>query len=49
MTVMDVPEGFERHFKTDGSLCFTAALILADGEPVSRASATFKIVKARKP
>ena len=32
-----------------GSLCFTSCIIAADGEPVARASATFKIVKARQP
>ncbi len=38
----------DTHFvKTGGSLCFTAALILADSEPVARASATFKILKRR--
>lgn len=39
----------DTHFvKTGGSLCFTAALVLADNEPIARASATFKIVKARR-
>lgn len=39
----------DTHFvKTGGSLCFTDALVLADGEAVARSSATFKIVKARQ-
>ena len=39
----------DTHFvKTGGSLCFTDALVLADGEPVARSSATFKIVKAQQ-
>ena len=38
----------DTHFvKAGGSLSFTAALITADGEPVARASATFKIVRKR--
>lgn len=38
----------DTHFvKTGGTLCFTGALVLADGAPIARASATFKIVKAR--
>ena len=36
----------DTHFvKTGGSLCFTDSLVLADGEPVARASASFKILK----
>jgi hypothetical protein len=36
----------DTHFvKTGGSLCFTDCLVLADGEPVARASASFKILK----
>lgn len=38
----------DTHFvKTGGSICFTGALVLANGEPVARASATFKILKVR--
>ena len=38
----------DTHFvKTGGSICFTDALVLADGEPIARSSATFKIVKRR--
>lgn len=38
----------DTHFvKTGGSLCFTDSLVLADGEPVARSSASFKILKAR--
>ncbi|WP_300394938.1 PaaI family thioesterase [Henriciella sp.] len=36
----------DTHFvKTGGSLCFTDCLVLADGEPVARANASFKILK----
>ncbi|HIG22532.1 MAG TPA: PaaI family thioesterase [Henriciella marina] len=33
--------------RTGGSICFAAGIVEADGEPVARANATFKIVKAR--
>lgn len=33
--------------KLGGSLCFTNCIITADGDPVAKASATFKIVKVR--
>lgn len=36
----------DTHFvKTGGSLCFTDCLVHADGKPVARASASFKILK----
>lgn len=36
----------DTHFvKTGGSLCFTDCLVLADGEPVARASASFKLLR----
>ncbi|MEM5516009.1 PaaI family thioesterase [Henriciella sp. AS95] len=39
----------DTHFvKTGGSICFTDALVTADGDVVARANATFKILKARK-
>ena len=38
----------DTHFvKVGGSLCFADCLIRADGEPIARASSSFKIVKAR--
>ena len=33
--------------KTGGSICFARQMITADGEPIAKASATFKIVKAK--
>lgn len=33
--------------KTGGSICFARQMISADGEPIAKASATFKIVKAK--
>ena len=38
----------DTHFvRAGGSLCFTDCLLSADGEPIARASATFKIVKKK--
>ncbi len=38
----------DTHFvKTGGSLCFTNCLVLADGDPVARSSASFKILRRR--
>lgn len=34
--------------KTGGSLCFASCLVRADGEPVARANASFKIVKNKQ-
>lgn len=33
--------------KTGGSICFARQMIYADGAPIAKASATFKIIKAR--
>jgi len=33
--------------KTGGSICFARQLITADGEPIAKASATFKIIKPK--
>ena len=33
--------------KTGGSICFARQMITADGEPIAKASATFKIVKPK--
>ena len=33
--------------KTGGSICFARQMISADGEPIAKASATFKIVKEK--
>jgi uncharacterized protein (TIGR00369 family) len=33
--------------KLGGSICFAQCLVTADGEPCARASATFKVVKAK--
>lgn len=33
--------------KTGGSICFARQMISADGEPIAKASATFKIIKAK--
>jgi len=33
--------------KTGGSICFARQMIYADGEPIAKASATFKIVKPK--
>ncbi len=36
------------YVKIGGSVCFTDCFIRADGDPIARASATFKILKARR-
>lgn len=33
--------------KTGGSICFARQMISADGEPIAKASATFKIIKTK--
>lgn len=33
--------------KTGGSICFAACLVTADGQPIARASASFKIIKPK--
>lgn len=34
--------------KTGGSICFAACLVHADGEPIARANASFKVLQAKE-
>jgi uncharacterized protein (TIGR00369 family) len=39
----------DTHFiKTGGTLCFTDSLVRANGEPIARASASFKIIQPKQ-